>query len=57
MMRNAGLTPKQKAELAALASMPDSEIDTSDIPSVKRVPALLVVASSLVLPTELPRRE
>ena len=38
MMRNAGLTPKQKAELAALASMPDSEIDTSDIPQSKEFP-------------------
>lgn len=26
------LTPEQKAELAALAAMPASEIDTSDIP-------------------------
>ena len=38
MMRNAGLTPKQKAELAALASMPDADIDTSDIPSTKGFP-------------------
>jgi len=26
------LTDKQKAELAALAALPDSQIDTSDIP-------------------------
>ena len=35
MMRNAGLTPKQKAELAALASMPDADIDTSEMPETK----------------------
>ena len=37
-MRNAGLTPKQKAEIAALASMPDGDIDTSDIPVTKEFP-------------------
>ena len=34
-MRNAGLTHKQKAELAALASMPDADIDTSEMPETK----------------------
>lgn len=29
-----GLTPKQKRELSALAAMPDSAIDTSDIPEL-----------------------
>lgn len=28
------LTPEQRAELEALAAMPDAEIDTSDIPVV-----------------------
>jgi uncharacterized protein (DUF4415 family) len=32
--RRAPLTPKQAAELDALAAMPDSEIDTSDAPPV-----------------------
>lgn len=27
-----GLTPRQQREIAALEAMPDSEIDTSDIP-------------------------
>jgi uncharacterized protein (DUF4415 family) len=29
------LTPQQKAELEALAAMPDEEIDTSDIPPIR----------------------
>jgi uncharacterized protein (DUF4415 family) len=29
-----GLTPKQKRELAALAALPDHQIDTSDIPEL-----------------------
>jgi len=29
-----GLTAKQKRELAALAAMPDNQIDTSDIPEL-----------------------
>jgi uncharacterized protein (DUF4415 family) len=29
------LTPQQKAELDALAAMPDDEIDTSDIPEIR----------------------
>ena len=32
--KRAPLTPKQAAELDALAAMPDSEIDTSDAPAV-----------------------
>ena len=32
--KRAPLTPQQAAELDALAAMPDSEIDTSDAPSV-----------------------
>jgi uncharacterized protein (DUF4415 family) len=28
------LTPRQKKELAALAAMPDDQIDTSDIPEI-----------------------
>jgi uncharacterized protein (DUF4415 family) len=31
---NQGLTPKQKAELAALSTLPDAEIDTSDLPEL-----------------------
>ena len=34
-MRDTDLTPEQKAELAALASLPDADIDTSDIPATK----------------------
>jgi uncharacterized protein (DUF4415 family) len=29
-----GLTPRQKKELAALAALPDDQIDTSDIPEL-----------------------
>ena len=44
-MRNADLTPDQKAELTALASMSDADIDTSDIPETKEFPnPRLVVA-------------
>lgn len=32
--KSKGLTPKIKAELEALAAMPDDTIDTSDIPEV-----------------------
>ena len=32
--RDYELTPKQRAELEALAAIPDDEIDTSDIPEV-----------------------
>jgi len=32
------LTPEQVAELNRLAEMPDSDIDTSDIPEVKELP-------------------
>ena len=35
---NFALTPKQKAELAVLASMPDADIDTSEIPQSKEFP-------------------
>ena len=38
MMRDTDLTPKQKVELAALASMPDADIDRSDIPATKEFP-------------------
>jgi uncharacterized protein (DUF4415 family) len=31
---NQPLTPRQKRELAALAAMPDDQIDTSDIPEL-----------------------
>ena len=36
--RHTDLTPEQKAELAALASMPDADIDMSDIPATKEFP-------------------
>ena len=34
-MRAADLTPDQRAELDALASMSDADIDTSEIPETK----------------------
>ena len=34
-MRATDLTPSQMAELEALASMADEDIDTSDIPEIK----------------------
>ena len=37
-MRNTDLTPDQKTELAALASMPDANIDTSEMPETKEFP-------------------
>ena len=37
-MRPANLTPEQKAELAALASMPDADIGTSETPETKEFP-------------------
>ena len=33
-MRGQALTPRQKKELAALAALPDDQIDTSDIPEL-----------------------
>jgi uncharacterized protein (DUF4415 family) len=33
-MRRRPLTPRQKKELAALAALPDDQIDTSDIPEL-----------------------
>ena len=36
-MRNADLTPSQRAELDRLAAMSDEDIDTSDIPEIREV--------------------
>ena len=38
MVRDTDLTLKQKAELLALASMSDADIDTSEIPQSKEFP-------------------
>ena len=49
------LTPEQKEELRRLAEMPDSEIDTSDIPEVREWPKKMVDVSKIRIDAEVIR--
>lgn len=49
------LTPEQETRLRRLAALPDSEIDTSDIPEVLELPQRMVDVSRIRLDAEVVR--